>query len=184
MMKTVKVVLLTLLVVLVAGKTFVFAQMGPNGMDDSHGMHERGTGGFIGRYMDQNVTDVVASELGLTPMLLQDALRTGASLEELTLEADLTVDDVVTALVSERQAAVDAAVANGALSEERAVTMMGTYEARTRAAFTGDSVMLPWMQAGRVDHDRPGYDDDRYDNDRNDNDRYDDDRDDNDWDDD
>lgn len=179
-MKTVKVVLLSLLVAVVAGTAFVFAHNGPSDMMGSPGMHERGTGGFIGRFMEVSAMEVVAGELGLTPRLLQDAIATGASLETLTVEAGLTVDDVVSSLVSERKAAVDEAVAQGALSEERAVTMMGTYEARTRAAFENSSFGLPWMQAGGFDRDRVGrgyrQDDNRYGDDRYNDDQYEDDR--------
>jgi hypothetical protein len=143
-MKTLRTVLLTILAVLIIGKTVAVAQHASRDMGDSPGMHERGTGGFIGRSMDDSTLDVVASEIGLTPALLQDALATGATAEELIQEAGLTVDDVVQAVLAERQAAVDAAVADGALTEERAMTMMGTFQARLRAALSGDAAM-PWM---------------------------------------
>lgn len=154
-MKTLRTVLLTILAVLIVGKTVAVAQHASRDMGDSPGMHERGTGGFIGRSMDASTLDVVASEIGLTPALLQDALATGATAEELIEEAGLTVDGVVQAVLAERQAAVDAAVADGALTDERANTMMGTFQARLRAALSGGAAM-PWMTPADRMHDRGG----------------------------
>ncbi|MGD9798044.1 MAG: hypothetical protein AB7H43_13000 [Acidimicrobiia bacterium] len=82
----------------------------------------------------------VAEYLGLSTEEIRDALRDGTSLAELAEQEGKSVDGLVDVIVAAETEAIDAAVADGKLSEERAAEIKDGLEERV---------------ADRVDNARP-----------------------------
>jgi uncharacterized protein (DUF433 family) len=67
--------------------------------------------------------DTIAGALGLTPEELKEALRDGKSLEELAQDANISLDEVVDAIVSEGEKQIDEAKDAGRLTDEEATAV-------------------------------------------------------------
>jgi ABC-type transporter Mla subunit MlaD len=71
------------------------------------------------RHLDINLA-TIASELGMSTDELRDELAAGATLSDVIAAHGSTVDEIVTALVTEAEGELDEAVANGSLTQEQA----------------------------------------------------------------
>jgi hypothetical protein len=66
------------------------------------------------------VADLVAKDVGLTPAALRAELHSGKSIAEVATEHNVSVTSVTTSLVTAADARIDAAVAAGTVTSERA----------------------------------------------------------------
>jgi len=94
------------------GQGWQGGQMGPGMMN-----------GMSGMMSNFNLIDVVAEEVGLTADEVRDELATGISIADLAAKYDVDVQVIVAEALAQHQAALDAAVASGALTPEQAATM-------------------------------------------------------------
>lgn len=85
--------------------------------EDGDGDDDRGPGVLRGLWEE------AASIIGVAPDALHDGLRDGRSLAEIAAEAGVERQDLVDALVAEGEGALDRAVAEGVLDEERAADL-------------------------------------------------------------
>ena len=93
---------------------------GGNGTQLFEGMFEP-RHGFGGEHVN---LDALAATLGMTTADLQAALASGTSVSDIITQHGQTVASVVTALVADTQARLDAAVAGGQLTQAQATQML------------------------------------------------------------
>ncbi len=124
-----------------AGETpFLFGGFGRfHGPGPDGGPHSRMLAGL----------ETAASYLGLTQDELRDQLRGGDTLAQIAKEEGKSVDGLVQALVEAAKKKLDAAVAAGRLTEERADLIEQDLEERTRDLVNGE------LRRGPFGPDRP-----------------------------
>jgi hypothetical protein len=90
--------------------------------------------------------DVAAEALGITEDELHDALRDGQTIAEVASAQGVEVQAVIDALVAEATTRIDAAVADGDLTEEEATERKADLEGRVTDLVNGE---LPGPFGGR-----------------------------------
>ena len=104
-----------------------------------------GPGGFrhaaFGAAID---LDVIAETLGMTTDELQAELEAGATLSEIITAQGSTVAEVVDALMIDVCADLDAAVAEGDITQEQADERLIETEERLTEAINNDELLGPW----------------------------------------
>ena len=79
-------------------------------------------------------SETVSELLGLTPEELCDLRQKGKSLAEIAAEKNVSVDNLVAAIMAEKTAAVQARVADGTITQEQANLMIQQMTERTEQA--------------------------------------------------
>lgn len=97
---------------------------------------ERGAG-HPGRGGHKHMS-VVAEALGVTPEELHTALQNDQTIAQVAQAKGIDVGRVVSAIVAAEKAKVDAAVASGRLTQERADAALANAEARATAMVNGE----------------------------------------------
>jgi len=108
-----------------------------------------GTGnGPNGGWMGVNTPDVVTKLLGLTPEQLQAERQAGKSLVEIAATKNVTQAQLVDAIMAAKKEAVQAKVAAGTLTQERANLMLQQMEQATNQAVTRATIGQPEGRGG------------------------------------
>lgn len=82
---------------------------------------------------------VVAEVLGIDATELHDRLEAGETIADIAAAQNVAVDDVVSALVADAQERLDAAVADGRLTQEEADARLADIEQRMTDAVNGNA---------------------------------------------
>jgi hypothetical protein len=82
--------------------------------------------------------DAAAEAIGITSEELRTALRDGSTIAEVAEANDVEVQTVIDALVADAEAALDEAVANGRLTDERAAEIKASLPERIEAMVNGE----------------------------------------------
>jgi len=81
---------------------------------------------------------VIAAALGVTPEELHTALRNDQTIAQLAQAKGVNVQTVISAIVTAEKAKVDAAVAAGKITQERADTALANAQERATAVVNGE----------------------------------------------
>jgi polyhydroxyalkanoate synthesis regulator phasin len=98
-----------------------------------------GSGGHHGPFGHLGHLDAAASYLGLTEAQLRDALGAGKTLAQVAKDRGKSVEGLVEAMTAEAKEHLDAAVAAGRLTQEKADTVLRDVRERITDVVNGDA---------------------------------------------
>lgn len=120
--------------------------------DSTDGKTRRGFGRSRGLHLDKGET--LSEALGLTAEEIRDNFAEGQSIADMAEAQGVAIEDVEAALVAAATEQIEAAVADGKISEDRAATMLESVEDRVSEMVTADRSELGGK--GRHGHHRGG----------------------------
>jgi hypothetical protein len=104
---------------------------------EREGLPDRGTGHMRHGHFGAGL-DAAAEAIGIESEELRSALRGGSTIGEVAEANDVDVQTVIDALVADAEAALDEAVANGRLTEDRATSIKANLPDRIEAMVNGE----------------------------------------------
>ncbi|MBV7275899.1 hypothetical protein I6U48_23680 [Clostridium sp. PL3] len=121
------IIALTMAIAVGIGATAYASTGATNGTNGNRSSYERtGLGRTTGMRGYDYVESILKNKLGMTDKEITDGLNSGKTMYDLAKEKGMTVDQFKTALLEERNKAVDQAVADGKITKEEGDSIKAT----------------------------------------------------------